>query len=158
MSAWQRSALRSFIASSPEEAFRHPNLASLRTPATIAWIVRSSSTIRTRGSSMGASQDFTRATLNLRISWPATKNLVYPNLASQERLSGMVQCARCYGASTGRLLGSGILAAGNGMSATVEAWVFGAFLRIASAAASKSATTFSSALGGRTLWFRPTCC
>jgi hypothetical protein len=34
------------------------------------------------------------------------------------------------------------------MSVTVEAWVFGAFLRIASAAASKSATTFSSALGG----------
>jgi hypothetical protein len=59
-----------------------------------------------------------------------------------------------YGASAGRLLGSGILAAGNGMSVTVEAWVFGAFLRIASAAASKSATTFSSALGGRALWFR----
>jgi hypothetical protein len=58
-----------------------------------------------------------------------------------------------YGASAGRLLGSGILAAGIGMSVTVEAWVFGAFLRIASAAASKSATTFSSALGGQALWF-----
>ena len=58
-----------------------------------------------------------------------------------------------YGASTGRLLGSGILAAGNGMSVTVEAWVFGAFLRIASAAAAKSVTAFSSAFGGRILWF-----
>jgi hypothetical protein len=80
-----------------------------------------------------------------------------PNPASQEELSGMVQCARLhYGASTGRLRGSGILAACNGMSVRVEAWVFGAFLSISSAAAAKSVTDFSSALGGRALWFRTT--
>jgi hypothetical protein len=83
--------------------------------------------------------------------------LVYPNLASQEGpiWIGPLRSMN-YGASAGRFLGSGILAAGNGMSVTVEARVFGAFLRIASAAASKSATAFSSALGGRALWFRTT--
>jgi hypothetical protein len=59
------------------------------------------------------------------------------NLASQEGYWNRSVRSTHYGASTGRLLGSGILAALNGMSVTVEAWVFGAFLRIASAAASK---------------------
>jgi hypothetical protein len=63
-----------------------------------------------------------------------------------------------YGASGGLLFGMRILAAndGGGTSVTTEARVFGAFLRIASAAASKSATAFSSALGSRAPRFKTT--
>jgi len=42
------------------------------------------------------------------------------------------------------------------MPVAVDARVFGAFLRIASAAASKSANAFSSAVGGRAPSFRTT--
>jgi len=59
-----------------------------------------------------------------------------------------------YGASAGRLLGNGILEVSGGTS--TEAWALGAFLRIASAAASNSAIAFTSPLGGRALLSRST--